>query len=908
MSDGAAKGTPQAGEPGTVAVTVADRGAAAQPTYSPRPSASTPKLRVSNLSVTYRDRSGRATEAVRDVSFDILNKPDVGEIVVFLGPSGCGKSTILKAVAGLLEPTEGEVLLDGQPVTGVGRERGMVFQAYTSFGWLTVRDNVEYGLRLQGVRKTERRERSDHYLKAVGLEEFADRYPKDLSGGMKQRVAIARTLINRPRLVLMDEPFGALDPQTRWGMQSLLLDVSRTEDNTILFVTHDVSEAVYLADAVYVLSNRPARILHRVDVPVLSRPRRGPEVCRRVPPRREAAARPALRATAALHVECDRMSAPEKPSPAGPQPQAAPGAAKPGRAMASAVRETARDLADSVLFDKRPYLKLAFRNPYNLSLFVGALAAAGITLNPVLAIAALGAEALWLLYAPDSTRLQHLLWDPKFERIRNALLEEQRAERMTTLAEEVRVRVQRLVDRQHEIRRLAAQNPSFTGDLLRSELVKTDKLVDAFIDLAVTCSRYEQYLVTVDVAAVERERGRWETTIRTGEGAGPGIDIAKRNLAILGKRLDKVGEIRRYLDVARGQLDLIENSFQLIGDQIVTMQSPQELSGQLNDLLDGVEAIEQSAARHRADAQLAGDHGVSDARVLPAWADDLRRRYLRGESAMFILHGNVYDTIVQQQAPDRSHGFSLLSVLLKDNKDAIARLQPLDGGPVSRKCPPRRPSGSTTCCWPRRRNRVLAALERLLVGSTRTAVILEYADTLAPAGDPSFQADGDRAAIVTLHRWSFLPEIERGDNVVLLVTENLAELSPKLVSNPKVAVVEVPMPDREARRAAAKLADPMLRRQRRGSLCGPDRRPEGRPDRRHPRAAARGGRGSRRARDVHCRHTRQHAGCRGARAQAGGPHNRPRPRRAAAAAGARARRRRIRARRRPIAHAARPTA
>ncbi len=136
----------------------------------------------------------------------------------------------------------------------MGRDRGMVFQAYTSFGWLTVRENVEYGLRLQGVPKAERHERSEKYLKSVGLAEFADRYPKDLSGGMKQRVAIARTLINRPKVVLMDEPFGALDPQTRWGMQSLLLDVSRSEDNTILFVTHDVSEAVYLADTVYVLS------------------------------------------------------------------------------------------------------------------------------------------------------------------------------------------------------------------------------------------------------------------------------------------------------------------------------------------------------------------------------------------------------------------------------------------------------------------------------------------------------------------------------------------------------------------------------------------------------------------------------------------------------------------------------
>jgi NitT/TauT family transport system ATP-binding protein len=267
MSEGS-KPSPQAGEPGTVAVTVTDRGAAAAPSYTPRqPAAAMPKLRVSHLSVTYVDRSGRETEAVRDVSFDILNKPDVGEIVVFLGPSGCGKSTILKAVAALLPPTVGEILVDGQPVTNVGRDRGMVFQAYTSFGWLTVRDNVEYGLKLQGTPKAERRERSDHYLRAVGLDEFADRYPKDLSGGMKQRVAIARTLINRPRLVLMDEPFGALDPQTRWGMQSLLLDVARTEDNTTLFVTHDVSEAVYLADSVYVLSSRPARILHRVDVP-----------------------------------------------------------------------------------------------------------------------------------------------------------------------------------------------------------------------------------------------------------------------------------------------------------------------------------------------------------------------------------------------------------------------------------------------------------------------------------------------------------------------------------------------------------------------------------------------------------------------------------------------------------------
>ncbi|HEV7488304.1 MAG TPA: ABC transporter ATP-binding protein [Thermoanaerobaculia bacterium] len=260
------KSTPLAGEPGTVAVTVeGKKGAPA--TYKAALTSEAPKLRIQDLGVTYIDRHGRATEAVREVSLDIIDKPGIGEIVVFLGPSGCGKSTILKSVAGLLPPTRGEVLVEGKPVTGVGRDRGMVFQTYTSFGWLTVRQNVEYGLRLRSVPHDERQKLSDKYLKAVGLDEFADHFPKDLSGGMKQRVAIARTLINQPKLILMDEPFGALDPQTRWGMQSLLLDVSRSEDNTILFVTHDVSEAVYLADTIYVMAPRPTHILHRIDVP-----------------------------------------------------------------------------------------------------------------------------------------------------------------------------------------------------------------------------------------------------------------------------------------------------------------------------------------------------------------------------------------------------------------------------------------------------------------------------------------------------------------------------------------------------------------------------------------------------------------------------------------------------------------
>ncbi len=260
---------PQDGEPGTLAI---DLGKTEQlGTYKPTLATDqTPKLRLSDVGVTFVDRTGRKTEAVREVTLDLLDKPGCGEIVVFLGPSGCGKSTILKAVAGLLTPTRGEVFVDGEPVLDVGRDRGMVFQAYTSFAWMTVRDNVEYGLRLRGVKSAERRKQSQQYLDAVGLAAFADSYPKELSGGMKQRVAIARTLINQPRLVLMDEPFGALDPQTRWGMQSLLLDVSRTEDNTILFVTHDVSEAVYLADTIYVLAARPTRILHRIDVPLFA--------------------------------------------------------------------------------------------------------------------------------------------------------------------------------------------------------------------------------------------------------------------------------------------------------------------------------------------------------------------------------------------------------------------------------------------------------------------------------------------------------------------------------------------------------------------------------------------------------------------------------------------------------------
>jgi len=264
-------------------------------------------------------------------------------------------------------------------------------------------------------------------------------------------------------------------------------------------------------------------------------------------------------------------------------------------AIAEGVADSARQLARSAVLDRYPYLKLAFTNPYNLSLFAGALAAAGITLNPVLAVVAIALEGLWLLHAPDSKRLRHLLWDPRFEKLKKALDAQERAERLRNVGAEERQRVETLVARQEEIRRLAAQNPSFTGDLLRNELVKTDRLVDAFVEMAVTCGRYETYLETVDEQELERDRHRYEQAAKAGPLEDPRTTIAKKNLAIVARRLEKVQEIRSYLSVARGQLDLIENSFQLITDQIVTMQSPQELSGQLNELLDGVEAIRQTA-------------------------------------------------------------------------------------------------------------------------------------------------------------------------------------------------------------------------------------------------------------------------------------------------------------------------
>src|SRR6185295_19420153 len=198
---------------------------------------------------------------------------------------------------------------------------------------------------------------------------------------------------------------------------------------------------------------------------------------------------------------------------------------------------------------------------------------------------------------------------------------------------------------------------------------------------------------------------------------------------------------------------------------------------------------------------------MSEARLLPIWAEDLRRRYLRGEASMFVLHGNVYDVVLYDRKMMALTEF-LTDVLLKESKETIAVYNVATGARFAKRA--KDVTDLEDLLLGSDKARVFAALERLLVGSTKTAIIMEYAEAIAPAGDPNFQGDSDRAAIVTLHRWSALPEIEKGDNVVLLIAENLTELAPKLISNPKVAVVEVPMPDQETRREAARLADTRL--------------------------------------------------------------------------------------------------
>jgi NitT/TauT family transport system ATP-binding protein len=235
------------------------------------------KIVLRNVSRSFVSPSGDRIQAIHDINLEVedLYSPDgndVGEFRVLLGPSGCGKSTILRLIAGLDRPDSGEVLVNGKRVTGPGWDRGMVFQKYTSFPWLTVAGNVGYGLKINGAPDAERDQTVAHLVEAVGLSGFEKAYPDTLSGGMQQRVAIARTLALRPQVVLMDEPFGALDAQTRSGMQELLLKIWSESASTILFVTHDVDEAIYLADRIYVMCARPGTIIEDLPVP-LGRPR-----------------------------------------------------------------------------------------------------------------------------------------------------------------------------------------------------------------------------------------------------------------------------------------------------------------------------------------------------------------------------------------------------------------------------------------------------------------------------------------------------------------------------------------------------------------------------------------------------------------------------------------------------------
>ena len=227
------------------------------------------KLSLRDISVAFRGRAGREITAVDRLSLDVADR----EIVSIVGPSGCGKSTLLRLVAGLVRPTTGEIRLDGRVVAEPGADRGMVFQSYTLFPWLTVQGNVEFGPRLRGVDAAYCREVATRFIQIVGLVGFEHAYPKELSGGMMQRVAIARALANDPEVLLMDEPFGALDAQTRVFMQELLLDIWQKTPKTILFVTHDIDEALFLGDRVYVMTARPGRFRDevRLDLP---RPRR----------------------------------------------------------------------------------------------------------------------------------------------------------------------------------------------------------------------------------------------------------------------------------------------------------------------------------------------------------------------------------------------------------------------------------------------------------------------------------------------------------------------------------------------------------------------------------------------------------------------------------------------------------
>ncbi len=219
------------------------------------------KLKIDNVKKIYNSRNGEMV-ALNGVSLDIYEN----EFICVVGPSGCGKSTLLNIIAGLLEPSSGSVYCDGKEVKGTGTERGVVFQQYALFPWMTVKKNVMFGLGLQGIKGKEAEEIAMKYIKMVQLEDFLDHYPKELSGGMKQRVAIARAYAVNPSVLLMDEPFGALDAQTRTQLQSELLETWEKEQKSCFFITHDVDEAIILAQKVIIMSARPGRIKEVVDV------------------------------------------------------------------------------------------------------------------------------------------------------------------------------------------------------------------------------------------------------------------------------------------------------------------------------------------------------------------------------------------------------------------------------------------------------------------------------------------------------------------------------------------------------------------------------------------------------------------------------------------------------------------
>ena len=219
------------------------------------------KVKIDNVRKVYQSRNGEMI-ALNGVNLDIMEN----EFICVVGPSGCGKSTLLNIIAGLLEPTSGQVICDGKVVQGTGTERGVVFQQYALFPWMTVKKNVMFGLELKGIKGQEAEDIAMKYIKMVQLEDFVNHYPKELSGGMKQRVAIARAYAVNPSILLMDEPFGALDAQTRTQLQQELLETWEKEQKTCFFITHDVDEAIILAQKVIIMSARPGRIKEIVDI------------------------------------------------------------------------------------------------------------------------------------------------------------------------------------------------------------------------------------------------------------------------------------------------------------------------------------------------------------------------------------------------------------------------------------------------------------------------------------------------------------------------------------------------------------------------------------------------------------------------------------------------------------------